>query len=344
MFVPLAVAAVTVALASPASAVAWRPVWSKHGPQHTTLTSDFSPVSVLLKTHVKSSAKAPWTKGVEAWVTGPGGWKRSLSLKLWKGQHHADGDWSNWLSLPPQTPAGNYSVGFLATSNKGQKAWRGGAASFSVGKVAHAPLTLLPGSPVKMTTTGRDVTARFFSPTHSTAAYTTVTGPNGKTFTAGFSLVSGNVDYGMWQANVQLPTTSAPGAWKVRTAYATAPGSGWLNGPAASFNLRQLSGYTVTAKPTTIKRGSPVVLSGRLTGRLPNGTYGGLAKRRLQLMFRWNAGGASPQKINSVTTDAKGGFRLSGYAVRPGWMWLTWAGDSLYQPGTSRGFWITIKK
>ncbi|WP_157429912.1 hypothetical protein [Actinomadura oligospora] len=307
------------------------------------MTSDFSPVSVLLVTHLKSGAKAPWTKGVQAWVTGPGGWKQSLTLKLWKGQSHSDGNWSNWLSLPPHAPAGSYSVGFLATSSTGQKAWRGAAASFTVGKVGHAPLSVTPGSPVTMTAKGRDVTVKFFSPTRTNAAYTTFTGPNGKTVTTGLSLVAGNVNYGMWQASVPLPVTSAPGSWRVSTAYAAAPGSGWRAGPTTFFALRQLSAFTVTAKPTTIKRGSPVVLSGRLAGRLPNGGYGGLAKRRLQVMFRWNAGGANPQKINSVTTDAKGGFRVSGYAARPGWMWVAWAGDGLYQPGTSRGFWITIK-
>ncbi|MEV5573812.1 hypothetical protein AB0L06_27535 [Spirillospora sp. NPDC052269] len=307
------------------------------------MTSDFAPVSVLLMTHLKSTAKAPWTKSVQAWVTGPGGWKQSLDLKLWKGQHHIDGDWSDRLSLPPQAPAGSYKVGFLATNSTGQKAWRGAAASFTVGKVAHAPISVTPVSPVTMTSKGRGITARFFSPTQTHSAYASFTGPNGQTLTEGFSLVDGNVSYGMWQASVQLPAASAPGTWHVHTSYATAPGSSWLDGPGSSFSLRQLPAFTVTAKPTTVKRGSPVVLSGRLAGRLPNGAYGGLAKRRLQMMFRWNAGGATPQKINSVTTDAKGNFRVSGYAARNGWMWVTWAGDPLYQPGASRGFWITVK-
>ncbi|RFU38181.1 hypothetical protein DZF91_29045, partial [Actinomadura logoneensis] len=325
------------------AAAPWRPAWSALGPRNTVLASDFAPVSVLLATHLKTAAKAPRTKSVHAWVTGPGGWKRDLALKLWSGHSRTDGTWSNRLSLPPEAPAGNYSVGFLATNSRGQRAWRGSAASFSVSKTSHVPLDVSPTGPLQMTSSGREVVAKLFRPAHTSSAYATFTGPDGRILNAGFSLVSGNVDYGMWQATLQMPASAAPGTWRISTSYATAPGSVWNAGPATAVALRQTSAFTVTARPTRIRRGSPVVLSGRLTGRLPNGAYGGLARRRLQLMFRWNAGGAGPQRINGVTTDAKGRFRVSGYAARNGWMWLTWAGDPLYQAGTSRTFWITIK-
>ncbi|MEV4252975.1 hypothetical protein AB0J52_07375 [Spirillospora sp. NPDC049652] len=347
MFASAAAAAITVALACPASAraaaVPWRPAWSGLGPQHTALASDFSPVSVLLVTHLKTSAKAPRTRGVQARVTGPGGWRRNLALKLWKGQSRTDGNWSNRLSLPPQSPAGDYSVGFLATNARGQKAWRGSAASFTLSKTSHVPLGISPDGTLQMTSGGRTLTAQLFRPARTSSAYATLTGPDGKTLTSGFSLMSGNTDYGMWRAVLQLPATSAPGTWSISTSYATAPGSTWNAGPKAAVTLRQTSAVTLTARPTKVRRGRPVVLWGRLAGRLPNGGYGGLARRRLQLMFRWNAGGAGAQRINSVTTDAKGGFRVSGYAARNGWMWVTWAGDSLYQPGTSRNLWITVK-
>lgn len=320
-----------------AYAAKWNPGWSSSSAtESANITLD--PAKIQVATHLKVSGSNPRVKKVQAIAGGPNGTKLTTSLSL-KAGTTKNGTWRGTITVPPQSPAGNWKVGFTATSTKGQTSTRSSAASFTITKTP--PPALSVTNPIVVGTKGTAVTIQAFWGRRVDGAYATLTAPGGGAINGNMSLVRGNADWGLWKTAPTLPENSRPGTWKITTQYVS--GGAWSAGPTTTITVKQHSSVSLKASATKIKKDGKVKFTGRLAAWKADGKLGGLAKQKITLYFLLHAAGAQWGKFRTITTDSNGYFSYSAYIRRSGTFKINYAGAGLYTGSTSRTIFITVK-
>ena len=134
---------------------------------------------------------------------------------------------------------------------------------------------------------------------------------------------------------------ASPGRWRVETSY-TANDASTQPGPTGYFAFKVVTKLTGTAKPTTVRRGKPVKVSGKLSTVGLGGGWAGWSGQWVSVYYR-RAGTTTWKYTGRAKTNYDGRYSKAFKPSKSGWWKAVKPGSSLWTRAETKPAYVKVR-